>query len=136
MKAFDADSIGQTLDLQALLRKQAEKPAHAPQISLNCAHCRHVITYPDERIEISGQHAHTFSNPHGIEFIIGCFACAPGAAEHGPGTEFWSWFAGYRWQISQCRQCAVHLGWRFANGDSFYGLILDRLVETKSSSDN
>ena len=130
---LDADNIGRKFGLDALLQKQTEKTAYAPENTLNCINCGNVITHPGERIEINGQHAHIFSNPHGIRFNIGCFASAPGVVEQDPGTAFWSWFDGYRWQTSLCRQCSVHLGWRFANNDSFYGLILTRLIETKAN---
>jgi hypothetical protein len=45
----------------------------------------------------------------------------------GASAEF-SWFSGYRWRVALCGRCLGHLGWRFEQGDSFYGLILDRLL--------
>ena len=95
-----------------------------------CAGCLHAITTTDARIEMSGGHAHTFANPHGFVFQIGCFAVAPGCDEaSAPSTEF-SWFPGYAWQVALCRGCGAHLGWLFRSGDSrFHALIVDRLAQ-------
>lgn len=98
--------------------------------TLNCRYCRYRITHPDERTEISQRHLHTFVNPHGLTYRIGCFASAPGARAQGEATELWTWFPGYRWQIAICGSCGVHLGWRYGAGEVvFFGLIVDRLVE-------
>jgi len=99
---------------------------------LVCVECLHAITTAGARVERGGHHAHTFSNPHGFVFRIGCFANAPGcnAAGH-PSTEH-TWFAGFAWQVAACRGCGAHMGWLFtAPGARFHGLILDRLAETE-----
>lgn len=96
-----------------------------------CARCRRVITTTADRIIVNGTHIHTFANPHGIIFEIGCFQTAVGCAYQGPLTGDFSWFDGYEWKIAGCKTCLTHLGWLFASGagGSFHGLILDRLVE-------
>lgn len=69
-------------------------------------------------------------NPAGIVYRIGCFREAPGCAEVGGESAYWSWFPGYTWQIVVCAACTEHLGWRFRADDStFWGLILARLAE-------
>lgn len=96
-----------------------------------CANCRHEITTTAEKIEIAGGHRHTFANPHGIVFDIGCFRSAPGCRQTGFLIPEFSWFAGYQWQIALCGNCRVHLGWLFVSGRNdafFHGLILDRLM--------
>ncbi len=96
---------------------------------LACARCRRPITTAAARIAVAGAHAHTFVNPHGLEFRIGCFALATGCLQVGEPTTFWSWFPGYAWQIEHCVGCREHLGWEFRSADHrFHGLILDRLV--------
>ena len=97
---------------------------------LLCAVCANPVTGNDQRIEVAGAHRHTFANPHGFVFNIGCFRLAPGSvADSRSFTEF-SWFEGFEWSLAVCSMCASHLGWRFsAEGDRFYGLILHRLVE-------
>ncbi len=58
---------------------------------------------------------------------------ARGAENVGKPTAEFSWFAGYTWMYSVCRECATHLGWRFeGDGPSFHGLILARLVPERS----
>lgn len=70
-----------------------------------------------------------FANPHGIAFEIGCFARAPGSFSVGPREHQFSWFPGYTWQLSACRACHGHLGWRFQAAERYFlGLIFDRLI--------
>ena len=96
-----------------------------------CRSCLHPITRPADRSEIEGRHRHTFANPHGIVFEIGCFRNAPGCGAIGPASEEFAWFAGHAWRVCVCAACLVHLGWRVtaAAGSPFFGLILDRLIE-------
>lgn len=98
--------------------------------SLVCRECRHVITRTTERVSVQGTHAHTFANPAGILFQIGCFQSAMGCTCVGAATEQWSWFSGFSWRVAVCRACMSHLGWQYtrAGGASFYGLILNRLA--------
>lgn len=94
---------------------------------LLCAFCRCVITSEGETINVSGNHFHTCTNPANIVFNIRCFSQAPGCSPVGNATAEHTWFSGYRWQIALCKDCGEHLGWLFRDGDSFYGLIADRL---------
>ncbi len=94
-----------------------------------CRACGFAVCHPDDAITVSGAHRHTFANPHGIVFEIGCFRNAPGCTRVGEASDDFTWFAGYRWRIAICAGCHRHLGWRFeGTGDSFHGLILDRLA--------
>jgi hypothetical protein len=95
-----------------------------------CRQCHHPVTRPADRIEKDGTHRHTFANPHGIVYEIGCFQSAFGCGYTGPATTEFTWFKGYSWRIAICRSCLAHLGWVFlsAGSDQFHGLILDRLT--------
>jgi hypothetical protein len=95
-----------------------------------CAECSQAITGDSERIEINGAHEHTFVNPSGIIFQIGCFARVSGTNISGEVTEQWSWFKGYSWRIVCCARCGTHLGWVYMSGGEirFFGLILSRLL--------
>ena len=95
-----------------------------------CRQCNHPVTRPVDRIEKDGTHRHTFANPHGIVYEIGCFRSAIGCGYTGPATTEFTWFKGYSWRIAICRACLTHLGWIFisAGSDQFHGLILDRLT--------
>jgi len=96
---------------------------------LRCARCGHFITRPAEGISVNGSHRHTFVNPHGLMFEIGCFQAAPGCAHLGRATGEFTWFPGYQWRVAVCAGCLFHLGWRFvSSGTSFHGLILDHLA--------
>ncbi len=98
---------------------------------LFCAACRHLVTHQDERIPIQGGHEHTFTNPHGITYHIGCYREAIGCAPVGAAVAEFSWFRGYAWRIALCANCRTHLGWRFQTGDEyFHGLIVGRLTST------
>lgn len=76
---------------------------------------------------VNGSHEHAFFNPAGIAFQIRCFRTAPGAAAQGDASNAFTWFPGYRWQVALCSTCHTHLGWLFANGSAFFGLIASRL---------
>ena len=43
-----------------------------------CRLCGHRVTSDDQRISVNGSHTHTFFNPAGILFEVGCFRLAPG----------------------------------------------------------
>jgi hypothetical protein len=116
--------------------ERRERPDDESGRVLACARCLHTVTTTGARIEISGHHAHTFANPHGFVFHIGCFALAPGCAAVGEPTTEFTWFPGFAWQIATCRGCREHLGWLFRSAEGrFHGLIMDRLVEDEGPSD-
>ncbi len=95
---------------------------------LYCANCLKPVTDAAQIIEILGSHFHTFTNPAGFVYTIGCFKSAEGCTVHGPRTSEHSWFTGYQWQLALCLNCQQHLGWLFSNGDNFYALIRSRLT--------
>ncbi len=96
---------------------------------LLCAACKYPITRKNDRIQIHERHQHVFANPHGYIFQIGCFAQAPGCVTAGEETSYFTWFAGYAWQLALCAQCLTLLGWAFRTEESrFFGLILDQLM--------
>lgn len=95
-----------------------------------CRQCLQLITTAAECIEIQGSHQHTFSNPAGLLFQIGCFRRAGGCVMASAPEAQWSWFPGFSWQVVLCSSCATHLGWCYTgSGDFFYGLILHRLLQ-------
>lgn len=109
----------------------AGAPAELAAPAILCRDCLHLVTRPSERLGIDGSHRHTFANPHGIVFEIGCFRSAEGCGRIGPRSAEFTWFAGHSWQVGVCAACLVHIGWHFRSpgGGDFYGLILDRLIE-------
>lgn len=96
-----------------------------------CRQCQQRLTRPSERTSVNGAHSHTFANPSGVVFEIGCFKMVRGCSFIGPPSYEFPWFAGYSWQIAICGACQNHLGWLFQGheGNQFFGLILDRLQE-------
>ena len=94
-----------------------------------CAACRTGITDPDRQIIINNSFLHTFVNPHGYVFEIGCFSNARGVRPASISSNEFSWFVGYSWEIGVCHNCSTHLGWIFSSGsDLFFGLILEKLI--------
>lgn len=95
-----------------------------------CRQCRQGVTDPEQRITVQGGYRHTFANPHGIVFEIGCFREVRNCGVLGSPTDEFSWFSGFRWQVAICGTCLAHLGWLFtgAGPELFFGLILDRLL--------
>ncbi len=114
-----------------LAEEEAPKQEPEEEEYILCRQCRQPITRPAERISVQGAHQHTFANPHGIVFEIGCFKTAQGCGYAGPPSTEFTWFSGYAWRVSYCTLCMTHLGWVFIadSGDSFHGFILDRLIE-------
>ncbi len=96
-----------------------------------CAACKHPITDESQRLEVAGRHHHTFFNPAGILFEIGCFAQAPGCQNTGEPSDEFSWFPGSSWRYSFCKNCQSHLGWQFLSPVSspFWALVQNRLSE-------
>jgi len=107
-----------------------DREGPGPQGALVCVACRSLVTSRASAISMGGSHAHAFANPHGFEFRIGCFAHAPGCAEVGEESAYWTWFPGFTWRVALCRHCGEHLGWLFRSPDArFFGLILDKLAQ-------
>ena len=99
---------------------------------LICAACGQLVTTESAAIAVNEHHKHTFLNPAGMVFTIGCFAAAEGALPDGPSSDHWTWFPGFAWQAALCRGCSTLLGWLFrSTAQSFFGLILDRLAEAE-----
>ena len=105
-----------------------------PGKGIICRQCGYLITMPENIISINGSHKHTFTNPAGITFEIGCFSDAPGCLIHGIPTSEFTWFEGYQWNYAHCAGCLTHLGWFYqGRDDSFFGLILESLLDTTLS---
>ena len=95
-----------------------------------CKACFGKVTTKNDQFEKNNQDEHCFFNPHGVAFVISCFHRAH-CIIHGESSYEFTWFKGYAWSLAMCVQCREHLGWFFEGrgGDSFYGLIVDKLVE-------
>jgi len=106
-----------------------DETERAQRRGLLCRACSIPVTTEKERIEKEGRHLHTFFNPAGIVYEIGCFRSAPGCLSSGPPSSEFAWFSGYSWQVACCRNCQEHLGWIFRGEDEFYGLIVKKLKE-------
>ena len=89
---------------------------------LYCANCLTPVTDEAQIIDILGSHSHTFTNPAGFVYTVGCFKSAEGCTMHGQRTSEHSWFPGYQWRLALCLHCQQHLGWLFNNGDSFFSI--------------
>ncbi|MCP4679546.1 MAG: hypothetical protein GY854_29460 [Deltaproteobacteria bacterium] len=114
--------------------RTSEKEGGRKGSGLFCARCGHPITDKDQRMEVNGSHEHTFANPGGHVFRIGCFRDAPGCITARNESMEFTWFAGYSWSASGCSLCGIHIGWCFRlDDDVFFGLTLDSLVEKEAS---
>ena len=99
-----------------------------------CENCGNIITGPEQIITVNDHHRHTFLNPEGLVFQVGCFSHADGCLiDDQPALEN-TWFTGFTWSISICSNCMVHIGWFYQKDDThFFSLILDRLVDSTST---
>ena len=110
--------------------QQKDEEKSEPDKAIFCKNCNKLITRAEQKIQVSGSHTHTFFNPAGLIFELGCFQKAPGATQAGETTSEFSWFAGHVWRFAFCGGCGEHLGWHYETGESsFFGLILAHLME-------
>jgi ribosomal protein L40E len=121
-------------DLPTRQDRPAEEERQAqdtlPREAIFCRACGGMVTDRGQKISVGGSHTHTFFNPAGIVYELGCFHQAAGCVISGLATAEFSWFAGHLWRFALCRRCQAHLGWFFEMGEkSFFGLILARLRE-------
>lgn len=97
---------------------------------IRCKACGHEITNHEQKCSIANSHSHTFFNPAGIVYEIGCFKEAAGCQITGQPTTEFSWFTGYWWRFALCSNCQAHLGWLYEKREStFFGLILANLQQ-------
>lgn len=95
-----------------------------------CRNCLAEITAQKYEISKKGKFSHSFTNPSGYLFEIGCFSEAEGGFALGDDTREFTWFPGFSWQYSVCISCGTHLGWFYSNpSESFWGLILEKLIQ-------
>jgi len=122
--------------LDSLIQDEVEDKEAQDEEYILCRQCLHLITSPAERLTVEGAHQHTFANPHGIVFEIGCFGSVTGCGYTGPFSDEFSWFKGFSWRAAVCIRCLTHLGWLFTSTgyESFHGLILNRLVTQSQSA--
>jgi hypothetical protein len=100
---------------------------------LACRSCGSFVAESRARVEMAGAHVHTFINPAGTIYRVGCFAEAPGLREIGEASAHWTWFPGFEWQVGICRTCYEHLGWSYRSSSArFVALIMDKIVERGS----
>ncbi len=87
-----------------------------------------MVTSENQQISVNGSHSHTFFNPAGIVYELGCFRNALGCGAVGEATMEFTWFAKHSWRFGLCLSCETHLGWLYETVEqAFYGLILTRL---------
>jgi hypothetical protein len=115
---------------EVLLEDRTEEGAGEDDRFIRCGQCLTAIAREEDEISMGGAHRHTFANPNGIVFEIGCFRSAGGCKYAGAPTGEFTWFPGWDWRIAVCGKCLSHLGWLYVSPgkDSFAGLIVDRLV--------
>ncbi|PKN34845.1 MAG: hypothetical protein CVU61_05630 [Deltaproteobacteria bacterium HGW-Deltaproteobacteria-19] len=117
-----------------LLSREEEEDQEERQDPLRCKACGNEITEADFGIHRHGRFEHTFDNPAGYTFRLGCFSKAWNCILHGVPTHAFTWFPGFRWRFCSCGRCGLHLGWHYDSGaESFFGLILDNLVRQSQS---
>ena len=121
--------IGEESGEQAVPEENGALSAEEEKLLL-CVFCGAGITSRRDGIEIHGGGVHTFLNPAGLIYTIGCFSRAEGCIVLGDPVHDFTWFRDYNWSVALCRECGRHLGWFYrGDGPSFFGLILDYLVE-------
>jgi hypothetical protein len=128
-RAFLLLKEGMEDEADVLLLSREETEEDGPRNSLLCKACGNEITASEFGIHRHGRFEHTFENPAGYSYRLGCFSAAWNCLLHGAPTHAHTWFPGFRWRFCACGRCGLHLGWHYDSGaESFFGLILDNLV--------
>jgi len=123
---FREDRGGSGPDSQS--QSAPEETTKDEEEKLYCTRCATWITSGPWRISVQDGHEHTFFNPAGVIFQVGCFKEAPGARAIGIPSDEFTWFKGHHWQAGLCSGCKEHLGWLFTGDSAFYCLILKKLT--------
>jgi hypothetical protein len=111
------------------LSREEEDGNEEERDPLRCKDCGNGITATEFGTHRHGCFEHTFDNPAGHTFRLGCFSKAWNCIVHGVPTYAFTWFPGFRWRFCSCGRCGLHLGWHYdSGGEGFFGLILDNLV--------
>ncbi len=110
-------------------REKVKKKSEEEKYIL-CIQCKNKISQPIYKMNHQGTFDHTFLNPAGDVFHIGCFKRADGCVVIGEASLEWTWFQGCQWQVALCGHCLKHLGWYYQSETvlPFFGLILDALI--------
>jgi len=111
------------------LKPKDETETDKERNPLLCRACGNEVTDSERSTVVNGRHEHSFVNPAGIAYRIGCFADVWGCVFHGIPTREFTWFTGFTWCFCSCASCFTQLGWYYQSGQGeFFGLILDNLT--------
>ena len=124
---FDSRTLGD-IDNELSVDSKLEKSSSR---QLCCAVCRFPITHYTQATKIEQKHIHLKRNPSGNLFRFGCYRNASGCGHFGEFTHEYTWFNGYKWCNALCLSCNTQLGWCFTGEQTFYGLIVEQLVDCK-----
>lgn len=94
-----------------------------------CALCLEKIASDKDRFYFQGKSEFQFINPGGYHYDLITFSQTFSCIATTPPTLQYTWFKGYSWSICQCNSCNSHLGWKYINELTFYGLIREQLVK-------
>ncbi len=119
------------LQLQIGKPLSKEEQREKEEKAILCKNCHGAVTSQSSVIEVNGKHQHSFFNPAGLIYEIGCFSDAGGCITYGDFSYDFSWFPGYARNYALCKSCLLHLGWYFhtENKKNFFGLIKKYLIE-------
>lgn len=125
---MSTSEISELDTLSPTLEKILEDAPPRPKKVIVCNSCNHLLADAGDQHQILGSHEHEFMNPYGLLHRFRCFRNALGCAIKGHREFADSWFPGYTWRIATCGQCDTHIGWLFEGSDSFYGLLVQKIV--------
>ncbi len=113
----------------AILSSEEVQSLELEDTFILCRSCQSLVTATKFQIEVNQKFSHTFANPLGHVFEIGCFCQAQGCVAASSRSNEFSWFVGFSWRIGVCAYCSTHLGWIFSSEtNKFYGLIIEKLI--------
>lgn len=117
--------------LSSIFEEELDWVPPRPESVVVCSRCSHVLADAADTHEIQGAIEHEFVNPFGVVHHFRCYRHALGCSTRGTAHHADTWFPGYRWKMATCGNCEDHLGWLFESGDSFFGLLVAKIVTQK-----
>ncbi|SPE50555.1 hypothetical protein SBV1_1160013 [Verrucomicrobia bacterium] len=113
------------------------KPRGAPALAHAegewlCGFCLNRVAHDQDRFKYEGKDQFTFYNPDGMRFEIITFTQTAGCQQTGVPTLEHTWFPGCAWSFCVCNRCGQHLGWYYSGAHDFAGLILNRIISSRT----
>jgi hypothetical protein len=99
-----------------------------------CRGCGAFLARPRDLLPVHGQTLHDRVNPAGFPCrFITVGRCQNTREVSTPQADF-TWFDGHAWVVMACAPCQAHLGWRWQGPTTFWGLLVNQIVQSAGTA--